>query len=285
MLPPAGLVLLALTGLALSLRYPRAGRMVAAAAVLALLALSLPITSSLLVDALDPPAPFAAADAQGAEAIVILGGGIRHDAPDYGGEDTLSALTLERVRYGARIARMTRLPVLVSGGGLDGATSEAVLMQRALEDEFGVPVRWLETASLNTHENAVMSASVLKAAGVHKVVLVMHAFDMRRATAEFRSQGITAVPAATNLPAHGASTWFDWVPSMAGLYASYYACYEILANLVRALQSGRHVNLRRSRSAFSRADPQDLPPATAMRRRTCRRARAAPPSPGFRGPG
>jgi uncharacterized SAM-binding protein YcdF (DUF218 family) len=80
-----------------------------------------------------------------------------------------------------------------------------------------------------------MSAGVLKAAGVHKVVLVVHGFDMRRATAEFLAQGITAVPAATNLPTQGASTFVDWVPSMAGLHASYYACYEILANLVRAL--------------------------------------------------
>ena len=33
-----------------------------------------------------------------------------------GARDTLATLTLERVRYGARVARLTGLPVLVSGG-------------------------------------------------------------------------------------------------------------------------------------------------------------------------
>ena len=50
-----------------------------------------------------------------AKAVVILGGGVRRNAPEYGG-DTLATLTLERVRYGARVARLTGLPVLVSGG-------------------------------------------------------------------------------------------------------------------------------------------------------------------------
>ena len=52
-------------------------------------------------------------------AIVILGGGVRRHAAEYGG-DTLGQLTLERVRYGARVARLTGLPVLVSGGSVFG---------------------------------------------------------------------------------------------------------------------------------------------------------------------
>ena len=67
------------------------------------------------------------------------------------------------------------------------------------------------------------------------MVLVMHAFDMPRATAEFGVQGITAVPAATHLPPRGGPTFVDFVPSMSGLYASYWACYEILANLERSI--------------------------------------------------
>ena len=54
-------------------------------------------------------------DAADAEAIVILGGGTRRNAPEYGG-DTLGRLTLERVRYGAQVAKLTALPVLVTGG-------------------------------------------------------------------------------------------------------------------------------------------------------------------------
>lgn len=237
-LPPTGLLLLALVGLGLIGRRPRLGRAIALGGVFGLLALSMPVVSSLLVTTLHPPHPFVAADANGAGAVVILGGGARRPAPDYGG-DTLSSLTLERVRYGARVARITGLPVLVSGGGPYGMVAEAVLMQRTLEQEFDVPVRWTERRSGNTHENAVFSARILKAAGVNKVVLVMHAFDMKRASAEFNAAGIECVPAATHIPPTGDITIFDWIPSLSGLQTSYYASYEILANTLSIFQVGR----------------------------------------------
>lgn len=94
--------------------------------------------------------------AREAQAIVILGGGVRRHAPEFGGE-TLGRLTLERVRYGARVARETRLPLLVTGGALFGGSTEAALMKRALEEEFNVAVRWTEERSRDTrlkHERA-----------------------------------------------------------------------------------------------------------------------------------
>ena len=51
-------------------------------------------------------------------------------------------------------------------------------MRQSLEEEFGVPVRWIEPESRNTHENAVRSAEILRAEGIREVVLVAHAFDM-----------------------------------------------------------------------------------------------------------
>src|SRR4029453_5211195 len=102
----------------------------------------------------------------------------------YGG-DTLGALTLERVRYGARVARLTGLPILVSGGSVLGGEPEASLMRAPLEGEFNIPGRWIEARSRTTHENAVMSADMLHSVGIHRVLLVTHGFDMRRATAEF----------------------------------------------------------------------------------------------------
>ena len=50
-----------------------------------------------------------------AQAIVVLGGGLYFDTPEYGG-DTVGGSTLERLRYAATIARKTNLPVLVTGG-------------------------------------------------------------------------------------------------------------------------------------------------------------------------
>jgi uncharacterized SAM-binding protein YcdF (DUF218 family) len=231
-LPPTGLLLLSMVGLAMRRRFPRSGTTLAWTGVLALLLLSIPAVGVLLVRALDSYAPFDSAQAAEAQAVVILGGGTRRDAPDYGG-DTLGLLTLERVRYGARVARLTRLPVMVSGGTVLGGASEAKLMRAALEGEFGVSVRWAEDRSRTTHENAVNSAAILHGAGLHNVVLVAHSFDMLRARAEFAAVGIETIPAATELPSTGPSSLLDYLPSIGGLRTSYYAVYEILANLVR----------------------------------------------------
>ena len=120
-LPPAGPLLVAIFGLALGRRFPRTGRALAVAGVASLLLLSLPIIAIFLLDRLETYPPLDLAQAKSAQAIVILGGGVRRRAPEYGG-DTLGPLTLERVRYGARVARLTALPVLVSGGVTFGAT-------------------------------------------------------------------------------------------------------------------------------------------------------------------
>ena len=139
-------------------RAPRTGRALAAAGVLGLLVLAMPIVAELLIRFVDTSAPLDLEQARTAQAVVILGGGVRRDALEYGG-DTLATLTLERVRYGARVARLTGLPVLVSGGSVLGGEPEAKLMAASLEHEFGVPVRWIEARSRTTHENAVLSAA------------------------------------------------------------------------------------------------------------------------------
>jgi uncharacterized SAM-binding protein YcdF (DUF218 family) len=237
-LPPTGPLLVAIVGLGLWSRHPRAGRTLAVLGVAALLALSVPVVADLLGRVVDTSAPLDIDAARKAKAVVILGGGVRRDAPEYGG-DTLATLTLERVRYGARVARLTGLPVLVSGGSVLGGTPEARLMAAALESEFGVPVRWIEEGSRTTHENAVLSARKLKTDGIDRVVLVTHGLDTRRATAEFEAQGFAVVNAPTGLRGRSDYTLLDYLPSMAGLQRSYHATYEMLANLVRLVHLNR----------------------------------------------
>jgi uncharacterized SAM-binding protein YcdF (DUF218 family) len=231
LLPPAGPLLVALAGIVLWGRLPRVGRGLAAFGVASLLLLSTPAIAWLLLRAVEAAPPLDLEKAKAAEAIVILGGGTRRNAPEYGG-DTLARLTLERVRYGARVARITALPVLVTGGAFDGGVPEGLLMRDALQAEFGIDVRWTETASRNTRENAMASAKILTASGVKRIVLVAHSFDMRRAVAEFVRAGIEVVPAPTVIPPERLDRATDFLPSMGALQASYYALYEILANTV-----------------------------------------------------
>ena len=236
-LPPTGPLLVALLGLGLLRRHPRMGRVLAFAGVLSLLLLSMPVVSDSLRQYIGGFPVLDLERAKSAQAIVILGGGTRLDAPEYGG-DTLGVLTLERVRYGARVARLTALPILVTGGSISGRNAEAKLMQESLEREFGVGVRWTEDQSRNTHENAVLSAAILHAQGINRVVLIAHDFDVRRAAAEFAAAGIESVAAPTGTPA-GGRDWRDFVPGIAGLEGSYYALYEILGNLVRVITAAR----------------------------------------------
>lgn len=236
-LPPGGPLLVALLGLALLGRHPRVGRTLAWSGLLVLLALSLPPVAHGLLRAVDPGAPLDPARAREAQAIVILGGGTRRDAPEYGG-DTLGRLSLERVRYGARLARESKLPVLVTGGAVFGGTPEAVVMKQALEEEFGVRVTWSEALSRNTEANARNSAAILGAAGIRRVLLVGHGFDMRRAVAEFAAAGVQATPAPTVI-AHGplhVDHPLDVLPSTGALQASYYVLYELLADAARRLR-------------------------------------------------
>jgi uncharacterized SAM-binding protein YcdF (DUF218 family) len=235
-LPPCGPLLVALAGLAMLGRRPRTGRLLAMLGVSTLLALSLPAVAWVLVRALYDGPAFDAADARTSQAVVILGGGIRR-APEWGGA-TMNRLTLERVRYGARVARLTGLPVLVSGGATYGLTREAWLMRDGLRDEFGIEARWVEDASRTTAANAERTASILRVNGISRVVLVSHSFDVPRARAEFAKHGIETVPAATNIPAQRADSFSDFLPSMGALQESYYALYEILANAAARLSGG-----------------------------------------------
>jgi uncharacterized SAM-binding protein YcdF (DUF218 family) len=234
-LPPGGPLVLVALGVLLLRRRPRAGRALALAGAAALWLLSLPVVASALVTALGGARALEPGAAARAEAIVILGGGVRPAALEYGA-DTLGRLTLERVRYGAHLARRTGLPVLVTGGAPQaGVRAEADLMRESLEREFGVPVRWVDERAANTRENAANAALVLKADGVRRVLLVMHGFDVRRASRQFEAAGLEVVPAPTQVARWDLLAPRDFLPSAAALLTSHFAGYELAAGLRDAL--------------------------------------------------
>ncbi len=105
-LPPTGPLLLAAFGLLLAGRHPRAGRLLASGGVALLLLISIPAVADALLRLVSDVPPLDFERAKSAQALIVLGGGTRRNAVEYGG-DTLGRLTLERVRYGARVARLT----------------------------------------------------------------------------------------------------------------------------------------------------------------------------------
>lgn len=234
--PPVAPLLPIVAGLLLLPRRRRAGLALAWLGVAATLLLSTPASVGWLLHGLETAPVVDATALQQAQAIVVLGAGKRRNAPEYGGE-TVNRLALERLRYAARLARRTGLPVLVSGGAPTGTTAEAVLMKAALEEDFRVPVRWVEKTSLDTQQNAQFSAEPLRAAGVSRILLVTHAVHMPRAQAAFEDAGLQVIPAPTAwLGGTGASDQvLAELPGPTSAYAGWYAVHEWLGLLAYRL--------------------------------------------------
>lgn len=233
-LPPAGPLLLAALGLLLIRRWPRFGKTLAWSGLVLLWLLATPAVTKPMLAALEDIPPLDPARAKRAQAIVVLGGGSYPAAPEYGG-DTVSRWSLERIRYAARLQRQTGLPLLVTGGAPLGGTPEGRSMQAALEMEFGVTVRWVEEASADTRENARLSAPLLREAGVKRVLLVTHAWHMRRAQSEFAAAGLDAIAAPTAYETTGPFLMTDLLPGPGGLQAGRIALHEQLGRLVQRL--------------------------------------------------
>lgn len=236
-LPPTGPILLTFFGLWLtrskSRRWRNGGLWLAILSLVSLLALSLPLVGRALMAPLEPYPPITPAQLQRVQAIVILGGGTYFAAPEYGG-DTVGIATLERLRYGARLARESHLPLLVTGGAPVGGRPEGQLMRDALEQDFGVKVRWIEAAARDTAENASLSAPLLKAAGVTRIALVSNAWHLPRAMPLFQEQGLEVTPAPMAFSTDSPSLAGALIPG--GLGMSREALHEYLGQLYNRIK-------------------------------------------------
>lgn len=235
--PPGLSIWLILAGIWLLYRGRRSrlGLGLAGSGLALLYLFSTPLVAQLLLSGLQtsPVIPPAKLADQGAQAIIVLGAGRRKNAREYG-TDTLNALALERLRYAAFIARRTDLPVLVSGGlAKDGHPPEAMLLMETLEAEFGVPVRWLESDSRTTFENARYSSQILHAVNIRRAFLVSHAWHMPRAVWSFRQFGMEVIPAPTVFAERGDGSLIvqDFLPNARALRMTAYAFHEYLGNL------------------------------------------------------
>jgi uncharacterized SAM-binding protein YcdF (DUF218 family) len=167
-----------------------------------------------------------------ADAIVILGGGTYFHAPEYAGQDTIGEASLARLRYGAKLQRETGKQILVTGGKpLGNNISEAQQMRSSLEQDFQVPVRWVEGASDNTFENARYSFQTLQKVGIKKIYLVTHACHMPRAAEVFRRVGFEVVEAPTIFTTHHQVDLLAFLPNAESLYGSKIFAHEIIGLL------------------------------------------------------
>ena len=231
LLPPLNLLLMAGTGLLIGRWRPQLGRILLITSLLLLWLCSTPYFTESALHSLEGPPTALVTHVQPADAIVVLGGGTYFNAAEYG-TDTVSDATLVRLRYAAKLQRETGKPVLVTGGTpLDNALSEAQQMKAVLQQEFNVPVRWTEEASVNTMQNARFSYPLLQQAGIKRIYLVTHAWHMPRAIRAFRAAGFDVVAAPTAFTTHYQTTLLSLLPRAEGLRNSKIFMHEIIGLL------------------------------------------------------
>ena len=218
-LPPTGLVLLILLGLLIGRRG------LGLIAVLLLILLGLPVVSDSLLRSLEEGLPTASPE-HPPQAIVVLGAEvIRADDEKLGVRPGL--LTLDQLRAAAALQRRTGLPILVTGGTTQPDTAAVgEVMAQSLQDDFRIPVRWVEAKSADTWANARLSADILHEAGIDSVYVVTHAWHERRAMLAFRGTGLTVTAAPVSLDSPLRPDHDDFLPRVAGWQTSYWALHE-----------------------------------------------------------
>lgn len=232
----AGLLLLA-AGTGLTYWWRKRALLVVALGVLVIWGPATPMVSAWLQGTLEhryPPKPAAAMPT--ADAIVTLGGAVGAPQPPRVYPDLNG--TADRVWHAARLYEADRAPLVIASGGVlpwkDQRFREAEAM-KALLTSWGVPADsvLLESTSANTYENATNTAEVMQEHGLERVLLVTSAFHMRRALATFRSQGIEAIPAATDHHVvEGSTTLLDLLPRAGSLDGSTRAIREYVGYIV-----------------------------------------------------
>lgn len=242
-MPPQSLMLLALFGLVLASRRRRAGLALAALAIGLLWWLSCHGTAVWLARTMLPQfAPLSASTLMQAkaQAVVVLGGGVLPEAPEYG-QAQPSAQSAARLRYGVWLSRQSgspsALPVAFTGGLGWGASagqkeSEADVAKRAALQDYGVTLRWVESESRDTYDNARLIAPLLQRDGVQRIALVTEAWHMPRAVAAFERTGLKVTPAPMGFVLPVQNSLLEWQPSARGLQTSQQVLREWLAQAI-----------------------------------------------------
>jgi uncharacterized SAM-binding protein YcdF (DUF218 family) len=239
-LPPAGPLILAALGAVLLLArrsaVRRAGFGLLVASLAALWLLSTPMVSQQLLRAAERSPALDLGQPVKADASVILGGGeTRRWAPEYAGPAAGLGL-LERVSYGAYLARRTQLPVVVSG-----TPHEVLAMQATLMRDYGIEVSWADARSRDTFQNAQFTAQLLAGKKLHRILLVTSASHEWRAAQEFRAAGFEVVPAPTGAWEAPQNPRFMFVANVYDLQRSSEALYELLGDPVRRFLAATHL--------------------------------------------
>ncbi|KAE9537163.1 hypothetical protein A1D25_10115 [Ursidibacter arcticus] len=190
---------------------------------------SIPYTSQKLHDSLVTEDNLTLDDYKSAQAIVLLGGGLR-DSKELFAKLATNQIAAERVRYAAYLQKQTQLPLLITGNSPNG-TSEAAVMAQELKMFFDIPTEWIEDKAKTTKENALFSKAILEKANVKKIILVTNQWHMMRAKLLFERAGFEVLPASVGAgitPATYGLNIMYFMPQSGALHSNMHALKEWL---------------------------------------------------------
>ncbi|QPB42723.1 YdcF family protein [Rodentibacter haemolyticus] len=213
-LPPFNVLILWLLALIFAkLNFKKLSRISTALGIGLLYILSIPFTAQTLKDSLITEDHLTLEDYKQAQAIVLLGGGLR-DSKELYAPLASTAIQLERLRYAAYLQKETALPLLITGASPTGAI-EAKVAAKELQYFFNVSTKWIEPRALTTKENAFFTKEILAKKHINKIVLVTNEWHMQRATLLFQKQGFEVLPASVGegiTPTHYGLNIMHFIP-------------------------------------------------------------------------
>ena len=231
LIPPAINIVAILIGVFLLRRFFKTGVVLILLSVTSLYLLSTPAISSRLGHSLEIHRAVKLENLPQNENLYIVVAGASHyvNAEEFG-RSSPNAAGLVRLQYAAYLHHRTGLPILLTGGPLDGHTeSHAEVLANSLEQVYKIDSLLLETKSKNTLENAVLSAELLAQKDVKTILLVTHSYHMKRSKLLFEYAGFEVIPAPTQLSdIYDLDDWLFWMPNTTSLYHSSRVIYEYI---------------------------------------------------------
>ncbi|MEO0443752.1 MAG: YdcF family protein [Pseudomonadota bacterium] len=243
LLPPALQLSMVLVAALAWRRFRRLALFLFTVAWLSLWLLSLPLVSNSLFYWLEAPyvehyQHGSRPSLRGAAAVVVLGAGRQRKPLEYT-DDQPSYHALWRLRYGFRLARELNLPLITSGGTVYPyeTLSEAQIAATVLQEDYGFTNVIQEGSSRNTWQNAQNTASLAKEVGFKQVILVTHAYHMRRSELSFNKAGLDVIAMPTGFQSSAKKVWWDsGLPNAGALSQSRTAIHEYLGLIFYALR-------------------------------------------------
>jgi len=163
-----------------------------------LYSLSIPLVGNSLIRGLEnkysPPASI------DGDVIVMLGGGSTLDTPNVAGKGHLTGYSANRLLTCAQLYNKLKVPIIISGGKVDGITGADSEVGKEILLQLGVPNDKIiaEGNSLNTTQNARYTKELIDKSRYNRIIVVTSAFHMKRSVKQFEKVGVKVIPYPTD---------------------------------------------------------------------------------------